>query len=82
MKTINKLTHFKSVISTKQFYRNLLLVLFLFSAVNQLSAIPPTFTTKNIKFLSEGDSLAGTIFTPKHISAAVVMVHGSGQEKE
>jgi pimeloyl-ACP methyl ester carboxylesterase len=81
MKTINKLNHFKSVISTKQFCRNLLLVLFLFSVANQLSAIPPTFTTKNIKFLSEGDSLAGTIFTPKHISAAVVMVHGSGQEK-
>lgn len=81
MKTINKLNHFKNFTSTKQFYRNLLLVLFLFSVANQLSAIPPSFTTKNIKFLSEGDSLAGTIFTPKHISAAVVMIHGSGQEK-
>ncbi len=81
MKTINKLKNFKSIISSKQFYRNLLLVIFLFNFVNQISAVTPSFTTKNIKFLSEGDLLAGTIFTPKHISAAVVMVHGSGQEK-
>ncbi|GAA4165433.1 hypothetical protein GCM10022217_37660 [Chryseobacterium ginsenosidimutans] len=44
-------------------------------------AIPPGFTTKNIKFLSEGDSLSGTFYKPDHISAAVVIVHGSGQEK-
>ncbi|KIC62479.1 hypothetical protein RM51_12290 [Chryseobacterium taiwanense] len=61
--------------------RNFLLVLFLLGILNRTLAIPPNFTTKNIKFLSEGDMLSGTIFTPKHISAAVVMVHGSGQEK-
>lgn len=74
MKTINKLT-------TKQFYRNLLLILFLLSIITHISATPPTFTTKNIKFLSQGDSLAGTIYKPDHISAAVVIIHGSGQEK-
>lgn len=81
MKTINKLTVLKNILSTKQFYRNFLLILFLFSSINHVLAIPPSFTTKNIKFLSEGDSLAGTIFKPDHISAAVVIVHGSGQEK-
>lgn len=81
MKTINKLTISKSILTTKQFYRNFLLILFLFCAIVHVSAIPSGFTTKNIKFLSEGDSLAGTIFKPAHISAAVVLVHGSGQEK-
>lgn len=81
MKTINKLTILKNTLNTKQFCKNFLLVLFLFSTINHLSAIPPSFTTKNIKFLSEGDSLAGTIFKPDHISAAVVIIHGSGQEK-
>ncbi|MET3539132.1 alpha/beta hydrolase family protein [Chryseobacterium limigenitum] len=81
MKTINKFTVLKNNLSTKQFCRNFLLILFLLSTINHVLAIPPSFTTKNIKFLSEGDSLAGTIFKPDHISAAVVIVHGSGQEK-
>ncbi|GAA5099740.1 hypothetical protein GCM10023210_37500 [Chryseobacterium ginsengisoli] len=80
MKTINKLAD-KSNVNTKQFCRNILLILFLFSTVGHILAIPPNFTTKNIKFLSEGDSLSGTIFKPDHISAAVVIIHGSGQEK-
>ncbi|SCX91958.1 hypothetical protein SAMN02927916_0778 [Flavobacterium anhuiense] len=57
-----------------------LLVLLLF-ATNYASAIPSNFTTKEIKFVSEGISLAGTVFTPNNIQAAVVIVHGSGQEK-
>jgi pimeloyl-ACP methyl ester carboxylesterase len=57
-----------------------LLILFLFVNI-YVSAIPQNFTTKEIKFVSEGDSLAGTIFTPKNIQAAVVIIHGSGQEK-
>lgn len=81
MKTTDKLAHCKCIISTKTICRNLLLILFLLSTINHIFAIPPNFTTKDIKFLSEGDTLAGTIFTPKHISAAVVMIHGSGQEK-
>ncbi len=74
MKTTNKLT-------MKQFCKKLLLILFLLSIITQVFATPPTFTTKNIKFLSQGDSLAGTIYKPDHISAAVVIIHGSGQEK-
>lgn len=67
--------------TTKHFSRNLLLISFLFATITQVFAIPPNFTTKNIKFLSQGDSLAGTIYKPHHISAAVVIIHGSGQEK-
>jgi len=80
MKTRNKLT-FKSSISIKQICKNFLLILSLFSIISHVSAIPPSFTTKNIKFLSEGETLSGTIFKPDHISAAVVIIHGSGQEK-
>lgn len=57
-----------------------LFILFLFVNI-WISAIPQNFTTKEIKFVSEGVSLAGTIFTPKNVQAAVVIVHGSGQEK-
>lgn len=46
-----------------------------------LSAVSPDFTTRNVKFSSSGISLSGTIFKPDHASAAVVLVHGSGQEK-
>jgi dienelactone hydrolase len=81
MKTINKLAVFKKSISIKQFCRNFILILFIFNTINQVFAIPPSFTTKNVKFISEGDSLSGTIFKPDHISAAVVLIHGSGQEK-
>ena len=38
------------------------------------------FTTENVQFKSAGVTLEGTIFMPKHIEAAVVLVHGSGQE--
>lgn len=80
MKTINMII-FKRTQGPKQFRTNLLLLLFLFTTTTQAFATPPTFTTKNIKFLSQGDSLAGTIYKPDHISAAVVLIHGSGQEK-
>ena len=48
---------------------------------NNVLAIPPGFTTKNVKFVSNGDTLAGTIIKPNHPFAALVIVHGSGQEK-
>jgi len=53
----------------------------LFFVNSSALALSPKFTTKKIKFLSEGDSLAGTIFIPAKIKAAIVLVHGSGQEK-
>ncbi len=76
----NKTTIFKPTLRAKKIYICTLLIL-LFSVSNYASVIPPNFTTKEIKFISEGVSLAGTLFTPNNIEAAVVIVHGSGQEK-
>ena len=56
-------------------------LMLLFFITSYASSIPPNFTTKEIKFVSEGISLSGTIFTPTNVQAAVVIVHGSGQEK-
>lgn len=64
---------------TKKIYTHSLLILFF--VASYALAIPPNFTTKEIKFVSEGVSLAGIVFTPNNVQAAVVIVHGSGQEK-
>ena len=40
-----------------------------------------SFTRRDITFSSEGVILAGTLFSPTHPQAAIVLVHGSGQEK-
>lgn len=76
----NKIVIFKHLLRALIECKNSLLIL-LFFVTSYASAIPPTFTTTEIKFVSEGISLAGTIFTPDNIQAAVVIVHGSGQEK-
>lgn len=77
---LNTFTDFKKSINESSFLTHIFLVLFLLTNLS-LSAIPPDFTTKNVTFRSEGIVLSGTIFTPKNASAAVVVVHGSGQEK-
>ena len=61
--------------------RLILLLLLMLFTFNYILAIPPGFTTKNVKFVSNGDTLAGTIIKPNHPFAALVIVHGSGQEK-
>jgi len=71
----NKSSVFKSIPSLKKLCR---LMLFLFAT--GYASVPPKFKTTEIKFVSEGISLAGTIFKPDHIQTAVVLVHGSGQE--
>lgn len=58
-----------------------LLLLSILVVFDNASAAPPDFTTKNVKFVSKGDTLMGTILTPAHPFAALVIVHGSGQEK-
>jgi dienelactone hydrolase len=40
-----------------------------------------SLTRRDITFTSEGVTLAGTLFSPTHTEAAIVLVHGSGQEK-
>lgn len=76
----NKSAIFKHILIAKKTGAYSLLML-LFFVNSYASAIPPDFTTKEIKFVSEGILLAGTVFTPKNVQAAVVIVHGSGQEK-
>ena len=61
--------------------RYLLLLLLLLVAPAWAGARPPGFTTENIRFDGAGVTLAGTVFRPRHAVAAVVLVHGSGQEK-
>ena len=61
--------------------RLIILLLLILVASNHVLAIPPRFTTKSVKFVSNGDTLAGTILKPLHPFAALVIVHGSGQEK-
>ncbi len=39
-----------------------------------------TIKTENVTFKSEGVNLTGTIYTPQQYNAAVVIVHGSGQQ--
>jgi len=64
-------------------YLLLLLCSFSFNLFGQIvpdSTCRPDFTMENVKFNSAGVSLAGTVFKPKKAYAAVVIVHGSGQE--
>lgn len=44
-----------------------------------IDSMKTTFTMENVKFKSGGVILEGTIFKPKHIETALVIVHGSGQ---
>ncbi|MET0946396.1 MAG: alpha/beta hydrolase [Flavobacterium sp.] len=76
----NKTAIFKHRLRAKKIGTYSILML-LFFVTSYASAIQSNFTTKEIKFVSEGISLAGTIFTPNNVQAAVVIVHGSGQEK-
>lgn len=76
----NKTEIFKHLLRAKITCKYSLLIL-LFFITRYAAAIPRNFTTKEIKFVSEEISLSGTIFIPNKIQAAVVIVHGSGQEK-
>ncbi|MGY0037805.1 alpha/beta hydrolase family protein [Pedobacter sp. NJ-S-72] len=63
-------------------YLLLLLCCFNFSSFGQTAPEPASdFTMENVKFNSVGVTLAGTIFKARDPYAAVVLVHGSGQEK-
>ena len=49
--------------------------------IRPVVAQPTDFRTEDVAFTSAGITLAGTLLAPKHPVAAVVLVHGSGQEK-
>lgn len=65
-------------------YLLLFLCCFSFSLYAQTALKPinqADFVMDSVKFNSAGVTLEGTIFIPKHPYAAIVLVHGSGQEK-
>lgn len=78
--TISYIKSFDRVRSIIISYLKCLLLLFLLTSLNQVKAQSLDVITENIKFKSEGVTLAGTIYKPQHSHAAVVIVHGSGQE--
>ena len=55
-------------------------LLILLLSLNQVNAQSSDVKIEDIRFKSAGVSLSGTIYTPRHSHAAVVLVHGSGQE--
>ncbi|MGL6128473.1 alpha/beta hydrolase, partial [Chryseobacterium artocarpi] len=91
MNTAKSFVRNSSITGTSSFYKplrglnfNILTTFLLVLSVlfNNLSAANlKRFTTTNVTFTSSGISLSGTIFKPDHATAAVVIVHGSGQEK-
>ena len=83
-----KMTYFVNKAGTivRHFSHNCLLVVLLLVApllvsAHQVGTKPTDFIKEDIKFESIEVTLAGTLFKPKHPSAAIVLVHGSGQEK-
>lgn len=61
--------------------RRVFVLLLLLTSLNHIKVQSQEVTTENIRFESEGVTLTGTIYTPQHSDAAVVLVHGSGQER-
>jgi len=60
---------------------SLCLLVLLWVSPQQAVAQQAALTSEAVGFRSAGVALAGTIFRPEHPYAAVVIVHGSGQEK-
>ena len=79
---IHTLSYIKSVNKLRDisiFYRGYFFLLLLLISLNQVKAQSSDVLTEDIRFESEGISLAGTIYKPQHPHAAVVIVHGSDQ---
>ncbi|RNL69279.1 alpha/beta fold hydrolase [Sinomicrobium pectinilyticum] len=75
IKTVKRLKYFPV------FFGIFFLLSFFLIPLNQVKAQSlGSIKTENITFKSEGVLLAGTIYKPEHSHAAVVLVHGSGQE--
>ncbi|EGK00625.1 MULTISPECIES: alpha/beta hydrolase family protein [Dysgonomonas] len=77
--TISYIKSIDRLINMAVFYRGCLFTLLLLVSLNQVKAQLPDVTAEDIRFESAGITLAGTIYTPRHSHAAVVLVHGSGQ---
>ena len=58
---------------------HILFLLFIIPLIQCNAQEPDEIKRQQVTFMSEGVILAGTIYTPKHPHAAVVIVHGSDQ---
>jgi uncharacterized protein len=72
---LSSIRHIKSLLSLPLFF--LCWIAFHGAVAQTLDSIRQT----DITFTSEGVLLAGTLFSPPQPQAAIVLVHGSGQEK-
>lgn len=63
------------------YYKVVYFLLLLLPVISPAQDISKSFSTQNLTFISQKDTLAGTLLKPEHPFAAVVLVHGSGQEK-
>lgn len=70
---VNKFSHFFSIF---------FLLMLLLMSLNQVKSqsLGSSIKKENVTFISEGVIIAGTIYKPKISHAALVVVHGSGQE--
>jgi uncharacterized protein len=79
-RTINYIKSVDGLRDIAIFCRVCIFSLLLLVSLNQVKAQSLDVITENIRFKSAGVNLAGTIYKPQHSHAAVVIVHGSGQE--
>lgn len=63
------------------FFSNFFLLLLLVTLPEMVFSQSDDFAIQDVKFQSEGVTLAGSILTPKKPFAAVVIVHGSDPVK-
>lgn len=84
---MTKINHTTMNLSTKKlrhislYFPMLFLLSVLLTTLNQVKAqSSDSVKTENVTFKSDGVNLAGTIYKPKHSTAGLVIVHGSGQE--
>lgn len=62
------------------FCQRCLFLLLILVPLNGINAQSKEVSIKDIRFRSAGATLVGTIYEPQHPHAAIVIVHGSGQE--
>ena len=64
-----------------EYMKTYLLILLLTICFRNASAQEADFKTENIRFSSKGINLSGTIYSPSAPIGALIVVHGSGQER-
>ncbi|MDA3615627.1 alpha/beta hydrolase family protein [Polluticaenibacter yanchengensis] len=63
------------------YYKVAYFLLLLLPVISPAQENSQSFSSQNLTFINQKDTLAATLLKPEHPFAAVVLVHGSGQEK-